>query len=150
MTGILSRLFASQQELIQYAALPYRLRTGGECVVALVTSRGTGRWIIPKGWPEKGFDAHELIAFEAREEAGLTGTVAQTSIGSYVYRKQLHLLASIRVRVHVHPMLVHAELDDWKERAERQRAWFVPEEAARLVREPELASLLRNFGPPGP
>ena len=34
----------------QFGALPYRIREG-KVQVMLVSSRGTGRWIIPKGWP---------------------------------------------------------------------------------------------------
>ena len=41
---------------VQIAALPYRLE--GELHILLVTSRDTGRWVIPKGWPMKGLKAH--------------------------------------------------------------------------------------------
>ena len=37
----------------QFAALCYRVRAG-KTEILLVTSRGTGRWIVPKGWPEAG------------------------------------------------------------------------------------------------
>jgi hypothetical protein len=33
----------------QYAALPFRAKGKSELEIMLVTSRGTGRWIIPKG-----------------------------------------------------------------------------------------------------
>ena len=38
---------------IQYAVLPYR-EIKSEAQILLVTSRGTRRWIIPKGWPQRG------------------------------------------------------------------------------------------------
>jgi hypothetical protein len=38
---------------VQYAALPYR-SSSVRTEVMLVTSRETRRWIIPKGWPQKG------------------------------------------------------------------------------------------------
>ena len=37
---------------VQYAALPYRV--GGGLEILLITSRESGRWVIPKGWPIKG------------------------------------------------------------------------------------------------
>lgn len=42
------------QPIEQVAALPYRFSTAGELEVLLLTSRGTGRFIVPKGWPMKG------------------------------------------------------------------------------------------------
>ena len=53
----------------QYGALPVVVHDG-EPMVMLVTSRGAGRWIIPKGRPEKGVAPHKLAAREAWEEAG--------------------------------------------------------------------------------
>ncbi len=42
----------------------------------LLTSRDTGRWVIPKGWPMNRQDAaYEVAAREAFEEAGVRGTV---------------------------------------------------------------------------
>ena len=37
----------------QVAALPLRLSKNGSVEILLVTSRDTGRWIIPKGWTSK-------------------------------------------------------------------------------------------------
>ena len=37
----------------QVAALPLRLAKNGAIEILLVTSRDTGRWIIPKGWTSK-------------------------------------------------------------------------------------------------
>jgi 8-oxo-dGTP pyrophosphatase MutT (NUDIX family) len=58
----------------QYAALPITL-VDGEMQVLLVTSRGSRRWIIPKGQPEPKLKPHQLAAKEAWEEAGLIGQV---------------------------------------------------------------------------
>ena len=38
---------------IQYAALPYRIEAR-QVWILLITSRGTQRWVIPKGWPMTG------------------------------------------------------------------------------------------------
>ena len=36
----------------QYAALPYCIDEQGRLSTLLITSRGTGRWVLPKGWPD--------------------------------------------------------------------------------------------------
>jgi 8-oxo-dGTP pyrophosphatase MutT (NUDIX family) len=71
---------------IQYGALPYReIKSGVQ--ILLVTSRGTRRWIIPKGWPQRGMPAHRAAALEAFEEAGVVGKVSKKTVGSYWYDK---------------------------------------------------------------
>jgi hypothetical protein len=48
----------------QFGALCYRIEK--EMVqILLVTSRGTKRWIVPKGWPEDGLTPAEAAAREA-------------------------------------------------------------------------------------
>jgi 8-oxo-dGTP pyrophosphatase MutT (NUDIX family) len=39
---------------LQFAALPYRRRAGAILEVMLITSRDSGRWVIPKGWQGTG------------------------------------------------------------------------------------------------
>ena len=60
----------------QFGALCYRVEKG-MVQILLVTSRGTKRWIVPKGWPEDGLTPAEAAAKEAGEEAGVTGKVKQ-------------------------------------------------------------------------
>ena len=52
---------------LQVAALPYRLGPTGREVL-LVTSRRSGRWIIPKGWPYHGASLIKSAAREAYEK----------------------------------------------------------------------------------
>ena len=35
----------------QFAAVPVRLAQDGSVQVLLITSRRTGRWLVPRGWP---------------------------------------------------------------------------------------------------
>jgi len=65
----------------QFAALPVTERDG-ETLVLLVTSRDTGRWVLPKGWAERGLTGSELAAKEAFEEAGVVGEVGTTPIST--------------------------------------------------------------------
>ena len=74
---------------IQYAALPYRAKGKSQLEIMLVTSRGTRRWIIPKGWPKRGMPPYDTAAKEAFEEAGVIGKVRKRPIGSYPYDKIL-------------------------------------------------------------
>lgn len=132
----------------QIAALPYR--TEGSAIdapvrVLLVTSRDSGRWVIPKGNLEKGLTPHGGAAIEAEEEAGVRGLVCPTSLGSFRYRKRRRNGASLMVDVDVFPLAVAQELDAWKEQSQRKRRWFSLGEAAAAVDEPDLRDLIRSF-----
>ncbi|WP_309141208.1 DUF47 family protein [Novosphingobium sp. G106] len=132
----------------QIAALPYRSEgpaLDAPVRVMLVTSRGTGRWVIPKGNIPSGFSPHAAAAMEAEEEAGVHGSVCPIPLGSYRYRKQRGNGASLMVDVDVFPMAVTQELDQWKEKSQRERRWFTLPEAAKAVDEADLADLMRSF-----
>jgi len=132
-------------ELVQYGALPYVL-VGGRPLVCLVTSRETKRWIIPKGWAETGRTATEVACNEAREEAGIVGTISDQALGCYEYRKKLHVFSYAPCRVRVYALNAEHQLRDWPERRRRQLAWLDPMEAAGLVAERGLANLIIGFG----
>ena len=113
--------------------------------VMLVTSRGTGRWVLPKGNKGKRIMPHAAAAREAEEEAGVRGAVCPTPLGSYQYRKRLDTGAALLVTVDVFPFAVTDELDAWLEQGERERRWFSLADAAGAVDEPDLRELLRSF-----
>lgn len=124
----------------QYAALPYRFRKDGLKQVLLITSRETKRWIIPKGWPMPNEKPHHVAQIEAFEEAGIIGTIEEEPIGFYHYNK-IKGIKELPCRVFVYLMSVEEQLEDWPEKSERNSQWFPFEEAAHLVKEPELSSL---------
>ncbi|PKU25606.1 NUDIX hydrolase [Telmatospirillum siberiense] len=128
----------------QYAALPYAVRDG-ELMVALITSRQSGRWIIPKGWPEKGLSGHEVAAREAFEEAGLVGEVDLVPLSSFRYAKRLDGAVRKLCEVEVYALAVHQVLDDWPERHQRQREWLTPGQAAMRVTDAGLIQLLLDL-----
>ena len=74
--------------LRQVAALPVREINKNLLQILLVTSRDTGRWVIPKGWPSKRLDDAVAACREARQEAGVIGRIASKPIGSYQYCKK--------------------------------------------------------------
>ena len=125
----------------QVAALPFRMLQGAPEVM-LITSRETGRWIVPKGWPQKGRAPHDVASREAYEEAGLVGRVRKRPIGTYRYTKRLRLESTVMCKVSVFPLHVEKELEDYPEKADRQRCWLTPDEAATRVEERGLSKLL--------
>jgi 8-oxo-dGTP pyrophosphatase MutT (NUDIX family) len=127
---------------LQIAAMPLRWSKGGVKVL-MITSRDTGRWIVPKGWTMSKTAPWDAAAIEALEEAGAVGRIARESCGTYDYDKILDDGTSVPVHVDVYPMLVDKLKRRWKERDERKRRWFPAASAAKRVDEPELAALLR-------
>lgn len=131
------------KRLKQVAALPFRREANGALRFLLVTSRGTSRFVLPKGWQMKQLTDAEAAAEEARQEAGVVGTTADTPIGSYLYWKRLKK-AFVPITVDVYPLEVHDVMDDWRERRQRERDWVSPDQAIRLVDEPQLVQVLRD------
>lgn len=130
----------------QSAALPWRIGEGGTRQVMLVTSRETGRWVIPKGWPMRGRKPAEVATQEAFEEAGLIGhIVGKRPLGRFHYEKRLAKQALL-CQVRVFLFRVERQLDDWPEKGQRQTRWFDTDEAAMLVEEGGLAEIIANFG----
>jgi len=136
---------ASKLAGIQYAALPYRLE-GRQVQILLITSRGTRRWVIPKGWPHEGLNPFRAAAAEAAEEAGIVGEVADRPIGSYHYEKRLKGGATRSLQVIVFPLRVERLASEFKEEGQRAVRWFNYQEAASRVAEPSLRRLIRAFG----
>jgi 8-oxo-dGTP pyrophosphatase MutT (NUDIX family) len=145
--GLLGELANIPQDLFarpfgeQYAALCYRRAPLTKDIeILLVTSRDTGRWIIPKGWPMKGKKPHRAAAIEAWEEAGVTGKVRKKAFGYFTYLKGIKG-KSVPVSATVYLMRVDKLDNSFLERGQRERKWVSCEEAARRVREPELKTM---------
>jgi 8-oxo-dGTP pyrophosphatase MutT (NUDIX family) len=130
---------------VQYAALPYRAKSKSKLEIMLVTSRGTRRWIIPKGWPKRGMPPYETAATEAFEEAGILGKVSKRPIGSYPYDKILEKGHKASCRVQVFALRVTRQHKRWPEKRERRIRWYPPADAVRFIREPHLRRIIRKF-----
>lgn len=132
----------------QFAALPFRVskKKGKAAIeVLLVSSRDSGRWIIPKGWPIDGMTPADAAAQEAWEESGAKGRVHDACIGLYSYNKWLDEDLSLPVIVAVFALKVEKLDDDYPEVAERRRKWMSLKKAAARVVEPELKQMLEGF-----
>lgn len=131
---------------VQFAAICYR-RTKAGCEVLLVTSRDSGRWVVPKGWPIDGLSPSETAKQEAWEEGGVKGRVRDICVGLFDYDKVLETGTDLPVSVAVFPLEVGRLVDDFPEMGQRKRKWFTPKKAAARVNEPELKKILRKFDP---
>jgi 8-oxo-dGTP pyrophosphatase MutT (NUDIX family) len=127
----------------QVAALCWRMHRD-RVEVLLITSRDTGRWVLPKGWPMDGHDAPASAAKEAWEEAGVTGAVNPAVIGLFGYDKVMAPKTFLPCMVSVFGLRVAELARRFPERKERRRKWFAVDVAARKVAEPELRALLRG------
>lgn len=136
---------------MQYAALCWRIAVGDPepgVEILLITSRDTGRWIIPKGWPMPGLAPEAAAAEEAWEEAGVAGEIDPVSLGRYGYQKVFTVEAQVPCAVSVYALRVLHQADAFPEVLERRRKWFAQEDAAGLVQEPDLGRLIAKFVPP--
>lgn len=135
----------------QFAALCWRQGRKGAQVL-LVTSRETGRWVIPKGWPIKGLGGPATAAREAWEEAGAKGVVETDALGLFSYDKVMDRDRKhppvLPCRVAVFALRVAELADIFPERDQRKRKWFALVAAAQKVDEPELRDLIERFAPP--
>jgi 8-oxo-dGTP pyrophosphatase MutT (NUDIX family) len=130
----------------QFAALCYRM-TNDKPEILLVTSRGSGRWILPKGWPIPGKTPGECALIEAWEEAGVLGKAHEQCLGIFSYHKTTDPKNSLPCLGLVFPVKVKALTNDYPEADQRKRKWMRPKKAAARVDEPELAAILRHFDP---
>ena len=130
----------------QIGALVWRF-DDGFLQILLVTSRDTGRFVIPKGWTEDKLTDPEAAAREAFEEAGITGEIKDEPCGAYAYIKVIGPGFALPCVVDVYSMQASKVLPKWPEKSERSRHWFDLDSAADKVAEPELADLIRNFVP---
>ena len=130
--------------LAQYAALPVMGSADG-IQVLLVTSRGTGRWIIPKGHPEKKMKPHAVAAIEAFEEAGVSGTVGTAPLGHYRSTKGLASGKVVPCDVTVFRLDVTEHHLGWKEDHQRKRLWIPLLQAHRFVDDGGLATFLEGL-----
>lgn len=147
LTDVSGSLFTRPFEE-QYGAICFRHHPDtGEAQVLLVTSRDTGRWVIPKGWPMKGKKPHKAAATEAWEEAGVVGKAHKKPIGRFTYLKRLQKGRSVPCVVVVHLVSVDTIAEDFREKGQRRSQWMSCHEAARSVREPELKSILSGLEP---
>jgi 8-oxo-dGTP pyrophosphatase MutT (NUDIX family) len=128
----------------QIGALPILVNPNGGIEVCLITSRGGGRWIIPKGNPIRGLAPHEVAAQEALEEAGLVGQAERHCIGTFTFNR-LRGGREMNCSVDVYPLKVERQLMRWHEMGQRSVLRCNVEMAMSLVSAPNLAILINQY-----
>lgn len=140
------RLMLQRPPRQQFAAICHRRRKKtNEIEVLVITSRDTGRWVIPKGWHMPGKQPHAIAEREAYEEAGIKGKAERDAIGFYTYAKRMNGGLKVPTRVQVYSLQVKSMAKDFPEKGSRKLEWVTCEEAANRVDEPELKTLFRSF-----
>ena len=84
---------------------------------------------------------------EAWEEAGVDGKVAPVCLGIFSYSKEIDPGETFPCVVATFPVKVKSLAKDYPEKKDRRRKWFSQKRAAKLVEEPELATIIKNFDP---
>jgi 8-oxo-dGTP pyrophosphatase MutT (NUDIX family) len=128
----------------QIAALPFFINPNGAVDVCLVTSRGGGRWIIPKGNPIRGLAPHKVAAREALEEAGLVGHVGKRCIGTFKFDRSRNGRDTTCL-IDVYALRVEQQMQTWTEMHERSVLRCNVKTALSLVSVPNLATLINRY-----
>jgi 8-oxo-dGTP pyrophosphatase MutT (NUDIX family) len=139
------QLMFRRPKRVQFAALCYRHDKKKGLEILLLTSRDTGRWVIPKGWPMGSKPAHAVAEQEALEEAGVTGFAEHDLLGCFGYAKAMPEGVLLPCAVQVHAMEVRGKVSDFKEKGKRKLEWVSPQEAADRVQEPGLKKIIMAF-----
>jgi 8-oxo-dGTP pyrophosphatase MutT (NUDIX family) len=127
----------------QVGALPYDV-VDGRVVFLLVTSRRSGRWIVPKGSLIAGETPYRSAEIEAMEEAGVEGIIDREPIGTYRTIKKGGIARRV-VEVDLYPLRVTKQHDTWLEQGARHRHWVLLREAKRLLSDATVARLAREL-----
>nr|WP_314445164.1 NUDIX hydrolase [uncultured Sphingomonas sp.] len=127
----------------QAGALCWR-RNEGRLEVLLVKGRKSGRWVLPAGWALRGRSLATTAEREAWEEAGVSGAVANRVLTVVPKRKHYRLAGEIEWQMAVYPLRVEAVAHEYPEASQRERKWFSPEEAAKLVHPSSLGPVLMD------
>jgi len=131
-------------DYVQTAALCQRDTAHGPEVL-LISSLGSKRWILPKGWPMPGRTLAEAALQEAWEEAGVKGTVSDTSLGAFSYQKLVKGGIPVTCRCEVYRVHVQDIADSFPEQGQRKREWVPAADAVKRVAEPELKAMLADL-----
>ncbi|MET1415319.1 NUDIX hydrolase [Roseibium sp. HPY-6] len=131
---------------------PARLQIAALCVrpgeteneILLVSTRDTGRLILPKGWPEPHQQAYETASTEAYEEAGVLGRAETRPLGTFRSYKGLGNGSKIRTKVMVFKLQFEKQLKKFPEIGQRECHWVPFSKGIELADEPALKRFLRR------
>lgn len=133
--------------LVQVAALCARWKKNGKPEILIITSRETGRWIIPKGWPMRDNTFARAAQIEAWEEAGVVTRKSADcpEIGQFQYTKRYIDKRRRKVQVHVFLTPEKKQLKKFPERGQRTLKWVSLRKAEKLLSDPSLVKLIKSL-----
>jgi 8-oxo-dGTP pyrophosphatase MutT (NUDIX family) len=116
---------------LQVAAVCYRRR--GSIEFLLVNTNGGGKWTFPKGDPEASLSHSQAAEREAREEAGVRGSIEPRHFHLYIHSKRVFWKSPGVQEFVVKAFLLEVEQDREPDEPMRNPTWFAPEEAKKIL-----------------
>ncbi len=117
---------------LQVAAVCYR-RRGSSVEFLLVNTNSGGKWTFPKGDPEPSLSHSRAAEREAREEAGVRGSIEPRHFHLYIHSKGVFWKSPGVQEFVVKAFLLAVEQDGKPNERMRNPTWFVPEEAKKIL-----------------
>lgn len=123
--------------------IPFAI-SGDRVAIMFVTSQRRGRWILPKGNLKPDESHKKGCKREAFEEAGVKGRIMSELPMTHVVTKSSDGKLS-QVAVTYYPMLVSKQVDEWPEKAKRERHWALLEDAERVTDREDFQQIIKQF-----
>lgn len=120
------------------AACPFLCRRG-RLMVVLVTTRGGGRWVLPKGRLEDDLSRRQVAELEAFEEGGILGRAHGRPASATV------TLGRRTLSLAVYPLEVRRLLRAWPEARDRRRRTVAVDALEACGLEPGWISCIRRL-----
>jgi len=117
----------------------------GDLEILLVTSRGKGNWILPKGKVKPGKTAALSAQEEVYEEAGAVGIVDQALVARFDLKAPM-AGQDAREEMQIFSLEVETLALVWPEMFQRQRRWTSLRDALELVKNARIRRALKEFG----
>jgi len=124
---------------VQSGVIPYLIENE-KIKIIIITNRNKKKWILPKGFIDKGLTPSESAQKEALEEAGITGTISENAVGCYEYSRNTQ-----NYKVYLYPMKIESIQNDWPEFLERERAIIDIEQIKDYIRDEGIRGLIDRY-----
>ena len=116
----------------QVAAVCYR-RRGSSVEFLLVNTNGGNKWTFPKGDPDASLSHCQAAEREAREEAGVRGSIEPRHFHLYIHSKGVFWKSPGVREFVVKAFLMEVEQAGRPEEDMRNPTWFSPDEARKIL-----------------
>ena len=128
---------AAEREEI--GVVPYIKRNNSYRFIIVTARKHPGRWIFPKGQPERDKSSREIAVNEAFEEAGIIGTIRGRSIKCRVKKKGETIVYKM------YPFRISKVCRKWPERKIRMRKFVKADKARKKLSGSPYADILKEF-----